>query len=255
LVLTSGLCVLITITVALVQARMPAMLGAVPVASDLLINTLSTFILLIGVFSLFLDRFGDSLRQALLAARAREHELEQLHASLEQTVAERTAALQQALCDGERREADLCQTLADLRVSQATVRALSAPIIPVLPGVLVAPLIGDLGDERMCTLTQNVLSAIERQRARHIIFDITGVPLLDTNVAQALLQAARAARLLGAHVLLVGMRPEVAQTMVALGVTFGSLTTYADLREAISTLLHHDGMIGPDRFEQRPYVG
>jgi anti-anti-sigma factor len=195
------------------------------------------FILNIAVLSLFLDRFGTSLRDALVATQRREHELEQLRASLEATVAERTMSLQQALQEGEQREARLALAMEDLRASQQAVRELSAPVIPVLPGVLIAPLIGTLDSARAAELTDNVLAMVQRERAHHVIFDITGVPLVDTHVAQVLLQTTTAVRLLGAQALLVGIRPEVAQTMVALNLEMGALRSYSNLREAIGALL------------------
>jgi anti-anti-sigma factor len=197
----------------------------------------ATFALIIVIVSLFLDLFGSSLRDALSTTQAREQELERLRASLEDAVRERTAALQQALEDGEQREARLTQTLEDLNISQATVRELSAPVIPVLPGVLVAPLIGTLDYARATVLTNNVLSMVEQENARSVIFDITGVPVVDTQVAQVLLQAAAAVRLLGAQTMIVGIRPEVAQTLVALHIDLGTVRSYPNLRDAVETLL------------------
>jgi rsbT co-antagonist protein RsbR len=81
------------------------------------------------------------------------------------------------------------------------------------------------------------LAAVERTRSTHVIFDITGVPIVDTHVAQVLLQTTAALRLLGARVLLVGIRPEVAQTIIALNIDMGMLSTYPDLQEAVFALL------------------
>jgi rsbT co-antagonist protein RsbR len=198
---------------------------------------MATFILIMGVLSLFLDRFGLSLRDALTIALNREQELERLRDSLEATVAERTAALQQALQDVGQREATLSQTLADLRSSEAVIRELSAPVIPVLPGVLVVPLIGALDSARADVLSRNVLAAIEQLGARDVIFDITGVPLVDTHVAQVLIDAALATRLLGASPALVGIRPEVAQTIMALNIDLSVAAVYPSLQEAVASLL------------------
>ena len=116
------------------------------------------------------------------------------------------------------------------------VRDMSSPVLPVLPGVLVAPLVGAIDDERAVAFEQNILSQVEQQRTRHVIFDITGVPLVDTQVAQILLRTASAVRLLGAQALLVGVRPEVAQTLVALGTRLDNIPTYSNLREAVAVL-------------------
>lgn len=191
------------------------------------------FGLIIGVLGLFLDRFGASLRDALTTALAREQELEQLRASLETTVAERTASLQ--------------ATIDQLSTSQATVRELGAPILPVLPGVLVAPLIGAIDRDRSVALSSAILAAVSRLRAHHVIFNITGVPIVDTQIAQALLETAAAVRLLGAQPLLVGIRADVAQTIVSLDLDFGILTTYPNLQQAVQALLIHADHPQPQR--------
>jgi anti-anti-sigma factor len=241
LLLTSASTVAIVVVAGLVQASAPSLVGFIPNPPPTAAMLIPVFILIIGVLALFLDRFGTSLRDALVATQTREHELDQLRESLEATVAERTTSLQQALQEGEQREARLALALEDLRASQQAVRELSAPVIPVLPGVLIAPLIGTLDSARAAELTDNVLAMVQRERAHHVIFDITGVPLVDTHVAQVLLQTTTAVQLLGAQALLVGIRPEVAQTMVALNLDMGTLRSYSNLREAIGALLARRG--------------
>ncbi|HEU5099146.1 MAG TPA: STAS domain-containing protein [Roseiflexaceae bacterium] len=237
LLVASGAVIGVVLLVALLQSLVPGAVGFIPSRNSNATSLIPIFILIVAVLSLFLDRFGMSLRDALTATQARENELEQLRASLEATVAERTTSLQQALQEGEQREARLALALEELRASQQAVRELSAPVIPVLPGVLIAPLIGALDGARAADLTDNVLAMVQREHAHHVIFDITGVPLVDTHVAQVLLQTTTAVRLLGAQALLVGIRPEVAQTMVALNLNMGELRSYSVLREAIGALL------------------
>ncbi|MDW8214418.1 MAG: STAS domain-containing protein, partial [Roseiflexaceae bacterium] len=183
------------------------------------------YALVVAVISLFLDRFGGALREALNQAHERERELEALRDTLEQMVAERTASLQ--------------QTIEELRTSQETVRALSAPALPVLPGVLVLPLIGAFDTRRMEDLNRVALHAVDQHRAKVVIFDVTGVPLLDTSTTQALLQTAAAVRLLGAESWLVGLRAEVAQTVVMLGVDLRAFRTFAILEDALSILVQY----------------
>jgi rsbT co-antagonist protein RsbR len=138
------------------------------------------------------------------------------------------------------RAVDLEQTLTELRqsvdqrdqLSQA-IRELSSPVIPVLDGVLVMPLIGVIDSARATLLVSALLSAIEQHHAMIVLMDVTGVPLVDTQVARVLLQAADAARLLGAEPILVGIRPELAQTIVGLGLDLSSLKTQADLQSGI----------------------
>src|SRR5262249_23944265 len=135
------------------------------------------------------------------------------------------------------REARLVQTLEELHASETTIRELGAPVLPVLPGVLVAPLVGVLDGDRAAMLADNVLAMVEREGARQVIFDITGVPLVDTQVAQVLLQPAAAVRVLGGQPLLVGIRPEVAQTIITLGLDLAAVATYPNLQEAVAAIL------------------
>jgi rsbT co-antagonist protein RsbR len=132
------------------------------------------------------------------------------------------------------------QTLTELHQSFSerdqlshAIRELSSPVIPVLAGVLVMPLIGVIDSSRATLLVTTLLSAIEQHQAMIVLMDVTGVPLVDTQVARVLLQAADAARLLGAEPILVGIRPELAQTIVGLGLDLSSLKTQADLQSGI----------------------
>lgn len=198
---------------------------------------LISFAITMSMLGLFFDRFGLSLRQALAATSSREQELERLRASLEHTVAERTSALATALRGVEQREAVLARTHSELQTSNTALQGMSAPVLPVLPGVLVAPLIGAIDQARAAHFTTNVLEAVERGDNRHVIMDVTGVPEIDTSVAQAVLQTAAAVRLLGSQVVLVGVRPEVAQTLVTLGIDLKALSPYLDLQDAVTALL------------------
>ncbi|MEM8533388.1 MAG: STAS domain-containing protein [Chloroflexota bacterium] len=177
-----------------------------------------------------------TLRDSLLIAQTREQELEEVQKTQETLIAERTASLQEALQTVERREAALEQTVTDLQTSQDMVRELSAPIIPVLQGVLVAPLIGSIDSIRATTFQTNVLEMVEAWKAHSVIIDITGVPVVDTHVSQVLLETTDAVRMLGATVSLVGVRPEVAQTIVGLGVDLSAIPSYPDLQAAVQNL-------------------
>ncbi len=145
--------------------------------------------------------------------------------------------------------AQVQQQLADLRQAHEgqarlleTVRQLSTPVIPIYDRILVLPLIGTVDSERARQFTERMLEAIRRQRALVVLVDITGVPLVDTAVAQALLQAAGAARLLGTEVILVGIRSEVAQTLVTLGVDMSALICRSNLQSGIEYALRLLGL-------------
>lgn len=122
-----------------------------------------------------------------------------------------------------------------------TVQELSTPVVPVLEGILILPLIGFIDSDRAQRIMEGLLNGIVQHRAQVVILDVTGVPVVDTGVADHLVRAARAAGLLGAQPILVGIRPEVAQTIVGLGVHLHEIATRGDLRDGLEyalALLH-----------------
>jgi anti-anti-sigma factor len=110
------------------------------------------------------------------------------------------------------------------------IQELSTPIIPINNQVLVMPLIGTIDSLRAQTIMSTMLQAIERSHAKVLLLDITGVSVIDTAVANYLLLSAQAARLLGVQVVLVGIKPEVAQTVVQLGIDLSSMVTKSTLQ-------------------------
>ncbi len=109
---------------------------------------------------------------------------------------------------------------------------------------MVMPLIGALDAQRTQQIMETLLHGISTSRAQVAILDITGVAVVDTQVANALLQAARAVRLLGAQVALTGIRPEVAQTLVGLGVDLGGIVTYSTLQSGIAFAIGRSAALG-----------
>lgn len=125
-----------------------------------------------------------------------------------------------------------------IRAQQAVVRELSTPLIPIADGVVVMPLIGTLDSARAQHVLETMLQGIEERRARVAILDVTGVAVVDTQVANALLRAAQAARLLGAQAILTGIKPEVAQTLVHLGADLSGIATRGSLQDGIAYALN-----------------
>jgi len=128
-----------------------------------------------------------------------------------------------------------------IRLQEARIRELSSPIIPLYNGILVLPLVGAIDSHRAGQIMESLLSGISEQQADVVIMDITGVPVVDTSVANYLLLAARAARLLGAQIILVGISAEVAQTITQLGADLSSIVTRANLQSGIEYAL---GLLG-----------
>lgn len=159
--------------------------------------------------------------------------LHQSSALLEQRVAERTAELAAALETQQRQAQQLQDALQSQRQLNDLVFQLALPIIPVRDDVLVAPLVGAIDAARAEQLLNQVLDQVAARRARAIIIDVTGVPLVDGQVARALVQTAHTVRLLGCETILTGVRPEVAQTMVSIGLDETGLRTAATLQQGL----------------------
>jgi len=130
-------------------------------------------------------------------------------------------------------ELDLRQKLELIERQSATIRALATPIIQVWDEVLCLPIIGTVDSARTADMMQGLLEAIVREQARFAIVDLTGVEVVDTSTADHLIQLFRAARVLGVDGILCGIRPAVAQTVVALGLELGSVRTMRSLRDAL----------------------
>jgi rsbT co-antagonist protein RsbR len=207
------------------------------VASDTSLGyALVIFIFVLVLLALFLDRFGAGFREALVAAAAREQELNTLRQSLEVTVAERTARMEQALREVQARADEQARLLTELEQQRAVVREMSVPVIPVSNTILVMPLVGALDTERLRDLQAQALRSVERTSAHYLVLDITGVSVVDSQVAQGIMAVVEALRLLGAVAILVGIRPEIAQTIVGLGLHLRGLQTFSDLRLALDTI-------------------
>lgn len=113
------------------------------------------------------------------------------------------------------------------------IRELSTPTIPISDEILVMPLSGTVDTTRAQEIMDTMLQAIEHSNVRVLIIDITGINMIDTEVANHLVLSAQAARLLGVRVMLVGIRPEVAQTIVHLGINLSSILTASTLQTGI----------------------
>jgi rsbT co-antagonist protein RsbR len=121
-----------------------------------------------------------------------------------------------------------------IRTQAAALAELSTPLIPITDHVMVMPLIGSVDSRRAQQVIDSLLQGVASSRARTVILDITGVPVVDTQVANALVRAAQAVSLLGAQVVLSGIRPEVAQTLVGLGVDLSGIATSGTLQSSIA---------------------
>jgi rsbT co-antagonist protein RsbR len=118
---------------------------------------------------------------------------------------------------------------------------LSTPVIRLWEGIIAVPLVGTLDSARTQLVMEKLLEILVATGADHAVLDITGVSTVDTEVAQHLLKTVTAARLLGAECIISGIRPQVAQTIVSLGIEFGDIVTKATLADALAYALDRSG--------------
>jgi rsbT co-antagonist protein RsbR len=121
-----------------------------------------------------------------------------------------------------------------IRIQELALRELSTPLLAVSDHTVVMPLIGAIDSRRAQQVIETLLEGITSYSADIAILDITGVTVVDTQVANALLRAAQAVRLLGARVVLTGIRPEIAQTLVGLGADLSEVVTRSSLQSGIA---------------------
>lgn len=142
---------------------------------------------------------------------------------------------------------------------QAAIRELSLPVLQVRDHLLIVPLVGLIDSARARQLIETLLGAIRDKRAHGVVIDVTGVPVVDTSIANTLVQACDAARLMGAQVVITGVSPEMAQTLVGLGARIPADETLVDLQEGIDYIeqqlgyrAKHAGSGGPLKVADNP---
>jgi rsbT co-antagonist protein RsbR len=123
---------------------------------------------------------------------------------------------------------------------------LSTPVVRLWDGIIAVPLVGTLDSARTQLVMEKMLDALVASGSDHAVIDITGVPTVDTEVAQHLLKTVQAVRLLGAECTISGIRPQIAHTIVSLGIEFGDIATKATLADALAHALKRAGLrVGP----------
>lgn len=120
-----------------------------------------------------------------------------------------------------------------IHAQQDAIRELSTPVLPVREGLLILPIVGVIDPQRARQLTGQLLQGIRANRAKVVVIDVTGVPSINSTVANHLVLTVEAARLLGATAIVTGLSPELAQTLVTLGVDLTKMNTVCDLRGGI----------------------
>jgi anti-anti-sigma regulatory factor len=198
--------------------------------------TISVVILGYGVVSRQLFNPLRELTEELeRKVQARTQELEMAYAEVETRVEERTAELQRAIAEHERLQQEVIQ------VQKRAIQELSSPVIPLMNtpqgGIVVMPLVGSVDSVRTRDITRKLLVGIQEHQAEVVILDITGVPVVDSGVADHLSKTIQAVRLKGARAIVTGISDDVAETIVDLGIDWSGIETVADLQTGLRTAL------------------
>lgn len=133
--------------------------------------------------------------------------------------------------DQYRRELE--EKLATIEQQRSAIRELSTPVMEVWEGILCLPIVGIMDTTRSAEMTDSLLKAVVATRARSTIVDITGIEVMDTRTADHFIRMAKAVRLLGAECVLTGMNPQIAQTVIHMGVDMAGVVTHRSLRDAL----------------------
>lgn len=154
-------------------------------------------------------------------------------------IARAAIVMQDVTAQKEQEQAERQRQEEIITLQQATLAELSTPLLAISDTAVVMPLVGAIDSQRIGRIMETLLTGVSESRASIVILDITGVALVDTQVANAFIHASQAVALLGAKVVLTGIRPEVAQTLVGLGVDLSNIITRSTLRDGINYALRH----------------
>jgi rsbT co-antagonist protein RsbR len=153
--------------------------------------------------------------------------------ALAQSVNEMIVALRTAQAQSVQYAGELTEKIATIERQQAAIQELSMPIIEIWTGVLCVPIVGVLDSTRATEMTSTLLNAIVEKRAPLAILDITGIDVMDTSTADHFMRMARSVQLLGAKCVLSGVRPNIALTIVKMGIDLAGVKSYRSMREAL----------------------
>ncbi|MBN1978306.1 MAG: substrate-binding domain-containing protein [Anaerolineae bacterium] len=187
----------------------------------------------VAIFQTMVDQLANAIANARLYDK-----IQIAYAEVEQQVRERTAELEQEVEERERAQAESLRLQQEvIEAQQRAIQELSTPIIPVLQGVIVMPLIGSIDTLRARDVTRSLLAGIREHKARVVILDITGVPIVDSGVAAYLNKTVQAARLKGARTIVTGISEAIAETIVDLGIDWSGIETLRDLQTGLRAVL------------------
>ncbi len=198
-----------------------------------------------AVYETLRGQLSSALKGALLLRERERTEkaLEKAYAEVEKRIEEQTAELQREIAKRERAQGESARLQQEvIEAQKRTLQELSTPIIPIMERIIVMPLIGSIDTLRARDITRALLAGIREHRAKVVILDITGVPVVDSGVASHLNKTIQAARLKGARTIVTGVSDAVAEIIVDLGIDWSGIETLADLRTGLLVALSSLGI-------------
>jgi len=186
-----------------------------------------------SVYETLRGQISSALKGALLLQERRraEEALEKAYTEVEKQVEERTAELKREVAERERLQQEI------IEAQKLAIQELSTPVIPIMERIIIMPLVGSIDTMRARDITRTLLAGIRQHQAKVVILDITGVPTVDSGVANHLNKTIQAARLKGAHTIITGISEAVAETIVDLGIDWSGIETVSDLQAGLRTAL------------------
>lgn len=174
---------------------------------------------------------------------------------LERMVDQRKNELTESMVRLEDHEQRLKAGLAELQASHYALQELGIPILPVMQGVILAIIVGTIHEQQIDMLTQNVLQSIKQNRIQTVICDLTAVPSVPSSIAQQLMQLVQSTQLLGANMIFVGIRPELAEMLVRQDLDVNALIIFSNLQNAILSLLSDTALNETRNTSMRSFSG
>jgi rsbT co-antagonist protein RsbR len=204
-----------------------------------IVNTAVLYGLMLGFISFLGFTNARSHSRALVQLAEQANSVD---AQNKQLVAQSVLVQQQGV-DLERQHAELNartsqlqQALDEVQRTTHTLHSVQNPLVPIADGVLVMPLVGTFDSARTSQFIERLLQGVEQRGAHTVVLDVTGLPTIDSDAAHMLLQSTQAVRLLGTQLVMVGMTPNVAQTIVGLGLDLRAIRIERDLQSAVLSL-------------------
>jgi anti-anti-sigma regulatory factor len=231
-----------------ITAILPPVLALILVGPTWVVGSAVALIVLLAARAGWQGVYADPLNVILYAIAVGGMVLARLVTDTAQRAAEANAArAEEARLRSEQQATELSQQAAELKRQNEEQRrlidlvaTLEIPAVALADGVLLAPVVGHIDTRRASSLTDRLLHEVNNSRARLVILDIAGVPTVDTAVAQALLRAVQAVRLLGCEVTITGISSTIAATMITLGINMAGVHTARTPQEALASSLNGD---------------